>query len=202
MPTGKAVVRLRDLAQRMFVSDPTQLFRRYFINTLFDSTFVVLGILAATALSAEADVDLALGALFAASLAMGISTGVSVYEAEHTEGELRMRRLERAMLSPLKDTDVGREIRFARYAVSLVNFLAPLVVAAITSTPILLFRAGLLPDLATAASLSGALGVGIIFGTGYFLGGLTGRHPWKKAVRMSAVALLTFGALVLLERVL
>jgi len=125
MPTGKAVVRLRDLAQRMFVSDPTQLFRRYFINTLFDSTFVVLGILAATALSAEADVDLALGALFAASLAMGISTGVSVYEAEHTEGELRMRRLERAMLSPLKDTDVGREIRFARYAVSLVNFLAP-----------------------------------------------------------------------------
>jgi len=35
--------------------EPEELFRRYFINTVFDSTFVVMGILAATALVPEAN---------------------------------------------------------------------------------------------------------------------------------------------------
>ena len=195
-------MRLGEIVRRAFASDLSLVFRRYFVNTLFDSTFVVLGILAATALAPDADVHFALGALFAACLAIGISTGISVYEAEHTEGEIRMRHLERAMLSPLKDTEVDLAIRASRYAVSFVNFLAPLIVAGITATPILLFRAGVLPNLSTAAWISSLLAMGIIFAAGYFLGSLSGRRPWRKAVRMTAVAALTFAVLLTIERVL
>jgi VIT1/CCC1 family predicted Fe2+/Mn2+ transporter len=187
---------------RAILEEPTQLFRRYFVNTVFDSTFVILGILAATTAEPALSVDFALGTMFAASLAIGISTGVSVYEAEHTEGELRLRRLERAMLSPMGNTEISRGLRASRLAISGVNFLAPLIVASITSIPLLLFRAGWLGDFFAASLVSSVLGISIIFGAGYFLGYLTGRPPWRKAVRMSAIALLTFAALLLLERTL
>lgn len=177
----------------------SELFRRYFVNTLFDSTFVVLGILAATTAEADASLDFALGTVFAACLAIGISTGVSVYEAEHVENEIRIRKLERALLSSLDDTRISRELRASRMAVALVNFAAPLLVASITSIPLLLFHFGLLTPFVVAAAASSLAGVGIIFVAGYYLGKLTHRKPWLKAARMSIVALLTFGALIALE---
>lgn len=181
------------------MAEPSVLFRRYFVNTLFDSTFVVLGILAATSAEPSPNVDFALGTLFAACLAIGVSTGVSVYEAEQVEGAIRLRRLERAMLSPMGDTGISREIRATRVAIATVNFLAPIAVAGVTSTPLVLYRVGLLPTYPIAAAASGLAGVSIIFAAGYSLGRLTHRTPWIKAVRMSIVALLTFGGLLLLE---
>ncbi|HEY7588250.1 MAG TPA: hypothetical protein VIB49_05840 [Thermoplasmata archaeon] len=181
--------------------DLSELFRRYFVNTLFDSTFVILGVLAAAVFSGDLGVDATLDIIFAACLAIGISTGVSVYEAEHTEGELRLRRLERALLSPLKDTDVNRRLRTARYATAFVNFLAPLVVAVLMGTPLMLYEAGVIHDFTVAAWVSSIFGLAIIFGAGYYLGSLSGRRPWIKALRMSVVAVLTFLALVFLEQV-
>ena len=191
---------MRQAIRRFIGEDPSLLFRGYFVNTLFDSTFVVLGILAASTFSADLGSAVALDVVLAACLAIGISTGVSVYEAEHTEGEIRIRRLERAMLSRLAGTEVDRSLRASRLARSLVNFAAPLLVAGITGIPLLLHEAGAIPDFAIAASVSAAAGIAIIFVTGYYLGRLSGRRPWTKAVRMAAVALLTFGALALLER--
>jgi VIT1/CCC1 family predicted Fe2+/Mn2+ transporter len=184
------------------LAEPTLLFRRYFINTLFDSTFVVLGILAATSAEPSPSVDFTLGTVFAACLAVGVSTGVSVYEAEHTEGTIRLRRLERAMLSPMGNTGLSRELRASRIAIAIVNFLAPIAVASITSIPLVLLRVGLLPSYSVAAAASGFAGVSIIFAAGYSLGKLTHRTPWFKALRMSVVALLTFGGLFLLQNVL
>lgn len=182
--------------------EPTELFRRYFVNTLFDSTFVVLGIIAATTAEPNPSAEFALGTLFAACLAIGISTGVSVYEAEQTESEIRLRRLERAMLSRLDNTGISRDLRTSRTAVAFVNFLAPLVVAGVMSLPLLLFVYGVLPTFQVAAAASSVLGVAIIFSAGYYLGRLTGRNPWIKASRMSVVALLTFGALLAIENLL
>lgn len=181
--------------------DLSELFRRYFVNTLFDSTFVVLGILAAAVFSGELAVGATLDVIVAACLAIGISTGVSVYEAEHTEGEIRMDRLERALLSPLKGTEVDRRVRASRYATAFVNFLAPLVVATVTGTPLFLYDIGLIREFYVAAWASSILGVGIIFAAGYYLGTLSGRRPWVKGFRMSVVEVLTFLALILLERV-
>ena len=180
--------------------DSSEFFRRYFVNTIFDSTFVVLGILAAVSAEPNPNVDFAIGTMFAASLAIGISTGVSVYEAERAEGQIRLQRLERAMLVRLGETQISREMRAAGLAVSVVNFFVPLVVALVTVIPLYLFRAGILGEFLTAAALAGALGLGIIFGSGYLLGRIAGRNPWRKAIRMTLVALLTFAILLVLER--
>ena len=189
-------------ARRFFVDDQSELFRRYFVNTVFDSTFVVLGILAAAAFVPEANVEFALGTIFAACLAIGISTGVSVFEAEHTEAEIRLRRIEGAMLTSLAKTDEARRTRRSGYAKALVNFLVPLVVAVVTSLPIVLFEAGILRDFVAAAAISAALAMGIIFGTGYYLGVLSGRKPLLRALRMTGVAIVTFAVLIVLQRFL
>ena len=187
--------------RELLLIEPKELFRRYFINTVFDSTFVVMGILAATALVPEANPEVAIEALFAACLAIAVSTGVSVHEAESIEDEIRINQLERALLSPLRDTEVGKRMRASRFALAAVNFSAPLVVGALTGTPLLLHQAGVIPDFAAAALASSVISLGIIFSAGYYLGTLT-RRPWLRAVRMSAFALLTFLILILLDRLL
>lgn len=196
------VMRLSALVRRVMPVEPQELLRRYFINTLFDSTFVVLGVLAASAFIADANPDIALGTLFAACLAIGISSAVSVYEAEHVEAEIKMHEVERAMLSSVEGTEIERKARVSAYAVAMTNFFAPVLVALIMGTPLLLYEADLISDFGAAAAVSSTLGIGIIFGAGYYLGTLGRGRPWLRAVRMSVIAALAFGALVLFERLL
>lgn len=191
---------LADFLRRVLPVEPQELLRRYFINTLFDSTFVVLGILAASAFIPDANPEIAVGTVFAACLAIGISTAVSVYEAEHVETEIEMRKVERAMLSSMEDTEIERKARVSAYAVATVNFFAPVFVAIVMGTPLLLFDAGVIGDFGAAAMLSSILGIGIIFGAGYYLGTLGRGRPWLRAVRMSVIALLAFGALIMFEQ--
>lgn len=179
--------------------DVSELFRRYFINTLFDATFVVLGIVSATAIVEHASVHVTLGTLAAACLAIGISTGMSVYEAERVEAELRMAKLERAMLTDLEDTDVHRGLRTYRALVSLVNFAAPLLVFAVTAIPFMLNLAVGWPGVREAAEASIVLAVAIVFASGLALGRLLDQSPLRQGLRMTMVALATFLLLVLLQ---
>lgn len=182
--------------------EPQELLRRYFINTLFDSTFVVLGVLAASAFITDADPNIALGTLFAACLAIGISSAVSIFEAEHVEIEIKMQKIEKATLSSIEGTEFEREARISAYAVATANFFAPVFVATIMGTPLLLYEAGFINEFSVAATLSSILGIGLIFCAGYYLGTLGRGRPWLRAVRMSVIAVLAFGALVLFERLL
>ena len=127
---------------------------------------------------------------------------MSVYEAEHTEGEIRLRRLERAMLSSMRDTQIARRIRASRLATAGVNFLAPIFVALVTTIPILAYQARILSDFVLASAISSTLALCIILAAGYYLGKLTGRRPWRKAIRMTVVAVLTFAALLAIEHLL
>src|SRR4030067_245592 len=88
------------------------------------------------------------------------------------------------MLRTLQETDLGRQMRASTYATAIVNFCAPLVVAALTGTPIFLHQEGVIPDFGTAALSSTIIAVGIIFLAGYHLGSLGGRR--RRAPRRPA----------------
>jgi hypothetical protein len=75
----------------------SSILRRFLINTLFDSTFMQLGIIMGSAFAASADLRLTIGTLVASSVALGISTGVSVYESETLEREKNRPRHRRAL---------------------------------------------------------------------------------------------------------
>lgn len=182
--------------------DLSELFRRYFINTLFDSTFVVLGIVSATVVVTDTPIEVTLGALAAACIAIGISTGVSVYEAERLEANIRMAKIERAMLADLQDTHIDRTLTLYRTLVSIVNFCAPLLVFAVTSLPFFLHLGFGVPSLPVASQVSILLAIVLVFSAGIALGSLAGGNPLRQGLRMTIAALATFIILVFVQTLL
>ena len=89
--------------------------RRLFVNTIFDSTFVILGILIASAFSSQPNYHIVVATIVTSSVALGISTGVSVYEAENMEQSIKMKEMERAMLTSLENTKLKRISKSTTY---------------------------------------------------------------------------------------
>ncbi|MFQ5986683.1 MAG: hypothetical protein ACE5KQ_04940 [Thermoplasmata archaeon] len=171
-----------------------QAFRRYFVNTVFDSTFVAMGIVVGVALVPGTNVGTVVGTMFAATLALGISTGTSVYEAEKVEAEIRLRELERAMLTTLDGTEADRALDVSRYFVVAVNVVAPLAVFAATASPFYLSSSLTVAGI-PAAFFSVAVAVAVLFVVGTYLGRLTGRPGLLRGLRMAFIGVVTFAAI-------
>ena len=165
--------------------------RRFLINTLFDSTFMQLGIIMGSAFAASADLRLTIGTLVASSVALGISTGVSVYESETLEREKKIVELEKALFRKLDNTTIAENFKSYARILAVVNFLTPLLCCVIVSTP-LLFATLKLVDGATASWISVISALGILFITGTYLGRLGKQNPFVKGVRMVVFGVIAF----------
>ena len=163
--------------------------RRYFVNTMFDSTFAVLGIIIGSALTADADQGLVIATIITSCVALAISTGSSVYEAETLEQSRRMDEIGRAMLRPVEETNLGKASKASAAIIALSNSLAPLMSGAIIVSPFLLLGE---ETIVVAAEVAIALAIVLLFITGFIMGKLSERNPWWKGLRMSLVGLAAF----------
>ena len=165
--------------------------RRFFINTLFDSTFVQLGIVIGSILAINQDLRLIISTMVASSFALGISTGVSVYESEMLERERRIVDLEKALFRKLDNTVITENYKTYALILAFLNFLTPLMCCCIISIPILLAAFQLL-DRTIASWLSVILALGILFVAGTYLGRLSKQNPLIKGLRMVVFGVLAF----------
>lgn len=172
--------------------------RRFFVNTLFDSTFMLLGVIIGSAFSENPDIEVVLGTMLTTSLALGISTGVSVYEAENLERGIRISQIEKAMITDLDDTVITESARKATLVISLANFATPLVSCVVTILPFVLALEGVL-DFRTAAWIAIGLAFSILFSAGVVLGRLGNKNPWLKGLRMLGFGVLAFGIGYMIE---
>lgn len=163
--------------------------RRFFVNTMFDSTFVILGILIASAFSSEPNLRTCIVTIITSSVALGISTGISVFEAETMEQSIKMREMERAMLTSLEDTHLHSISKLTIILVAVVNFTAPIMSGAITLTPFLLVGEN---DIRLAAYISLALAITILFVVGAAMGRAGERNPWVQGARMAVAGVAAF----------
>ena len=163
--------------------------RRYFVNTMFDSTFAVLGIIIGSALTADADPSLVIATIITSCVALAISTGSSVYEAETLEQSRRMDEIGRAMLRPVGETNIGKASKAGAAIIALSNSLAPLMSGAIIVSPFLLLGE---ETIVVAAEVAIVLAIVLLFITGFIMGKLSERNPWWKSLRMSLVGLAAF----------
>ncbi len=163
--------------------------RRYFVNTMFDSTFAVLGIIIGSALTDDADQGLVIATIITSCVALAISTGSSVYEAETLEQSRRMDEIGRAMLRPVEETNLGKASKASAAIIALSNSLAPLMSGAIIVSPFLLLGE---ETIVVAAEVAIALAIVLLFITGFIMGKLSERNPWWKGLRMSLVGLAAF----------
>jgi predicted membrane protein (TIGR00267 family) len=172
--------------------------RRFFVNTLFDSTFMLLGVIMGSAFSDEPNIEVVIGTMLTTSLALGISTGVSVYEAESLERSIRITQIEKAMIRNLDETVLTERDTTASLFISLANFATPLLACAVTISPFILALHGDLL-LRTAAWIAMGLALSILFVAGVVLGRLGGRNPWLKGLRMLGFGVLAFAIGYLIE---
>lgn len=180
---------LRNLKKALQAPETGPALRRYFVNTIFDSTFVILGVIIGSVFSHDPSRQVVIATILTSSVALGISTGVSVYEAEKMEQERRMQEIESALLSSLKDTHIYRLSKVSTLLISLVNFSAPIMACAITLTPFLLFSEA---EVQTGGMVSVTLALSILFVTGAMMGRMTHRNPLWKGIRMAIIGFLAF----------
>ena len=173
--------------------------RRFFVNTIFDSTFVILGILIASAFSSEPSLRLVIVTITTSSVALGISTGISVFEAETMEQSIKMRDMERAMLTSLEDTHIHRTSKLTIFVVAVVNFTAPVIAGVITLTPFLVVGE---QDIRLAAYISLGLAISILFVVGAFMGRAGQRNPLTQGARMAVAGVVAFLICFWIESVL
>jgi predicted membrane protein (TIGR00267 family) len=183
--------RIEKLRLEISKEDVGPIIRRFLVNTLFDATFVLLGIIVGVTVSPGVSVNLAITTMITSSLALGISAGVSVYEAESLEQERKISKLERALFRDLSGTSIEERAKSIVFVAAMTNFLAPLFSCAVTIFPLLLTTRQLITtEIAGWASV--ALALSILFGTGVYLGKLGKTNPWKKGLRMILFGLLAF----------
>jgi predicted membrane protein (TIGR00267 family) len=176
--------------------------RRFFINTLFDSTFMLLGIIVGSAFAgAAAGLNVIIITMLTTSLALGISTGVSVYEAESLEQERKIADLEKALFTDLDDTSIQKTAKYTILIATLINFATPLFSCAVTITPFILVAMGIL-RLNIAGWISVVLALSTLFGAGVYMGRIGKTNPYKKGLRMVAFGVLAFAIGFLLNLLL
>ena len=163
--------------------------RRFFVNTMFDSTFVILGILIASAFSSDPSLRTVIVTIVTSSVALGISTGISVFEAETMEQSIKMREMERAMLTSLEDTHLHSISKLTILLVAVVNFFAPIISGIITLTPFLVVGER---DIQLAAFVSLGLAISILFVVGAAMGRAGNRNPVVQGARMAVAGLGAF----------
>lgn len=163
--------------------------RRLFVNTIFDSTFVILGILIASAFSSQPNYHIVVATIVTSSVALGISTGVSVYEAESMEQAIKMKEMERAMLTSLNDTKLHKISKSTIYLLALVNLSAPILLGLATLSPFLILGP---ENIKNAAYISLVIAISILFAVGAMMGKSGQRNPWIQGARMAVAGIGAF----------
>ncbi|MCD6528964.1 hypothetical protein J7L06_01560 [Candidatus Bathyarchaeota archaeon] len=175
-------------------------FRRFFINTLFDSTFMLLGIVVGSALTPASNVRVVLSTMIASSLALGISTGVSVYEAESLEWRLKLDEIEKAMLTDLENTGFAQLGKRAVVLIAILNFLTPLLSCGVTIIPFLMTLGGFI-GVNCAGYVSALLALSTLFLSGAYIGKKSKMNPWVKGLRMVVLGIMAFISGILIRLV-
>jgi predicted membrane protein (TIGR00267 family) len=179
---------LKEMLER---EDVGPIIRRFFINTLFDSTFVLLGIVVGAAFAVNVNLNVVLITMVSSSLALGISTGVSVYEADSLERERRIAELERALFRDLSHTRIEKTARSTTLLTAMINFMTPFVSCAVMILPFILAAWKIL-EINLAAWISIILALGTLFGAGVYLGKIGKTNPWAKGLRMAGFGFIAF----------
>lgn len=182
---------MKSLSETLKQENVGPVIRRFFINTLFDSTFMLLGIIVGSAFTANAALNVIVVTMLTTSLALGISTGVSVYEAESLEQEKRITDLEKALFTNLKETNIEKTAKYTIILATIINFATPLLSCAVTITPFTLAAIGII-DVDIAGWIAVTLALTTLFVAGVFMGRFGKTNPYKKGVRMVAFGVLAF----------
>jgi len=175
------------IRHQLRIANVWPILRRFLMNTVFDSVLTCMGIIIGAATASTVNPIFIFGTTLTGALALGISSGVSTYEAEGAEREIRLKRLEKAMLADLEDTIQYEATRTGQIVIGVANFSVPVLVALALTLPFLI-----LSDAVVALYLTMAAAVAILFGMGMYFGKISRTNILLRGIRMAAIGIGTF----------
>ena len=162
--------------------------RRYFISNGFDGTLSSIGIAVGAVLSGVPHGATVFKIGVGAAVGLGTSGVWSVWEIERAEKHAEIRGLERAMLTDLDDTALMRRREGARVVNAVASGVGPVLGVLLPMLPFLF--AGSALTLYQAAGLSVAIGVGLLFLFGAYVGSVAELNPVVAGLRMGLAGLV------------
>ena len=186
---------LDKLRMLLSVSRPQEIARRYFVTNGFDGALTVLGLLMGFRVAGDVPVEIALGAGFGTSVALGVSGLSSAYFSETAERKAEFEQLRAAMMHELHGSAHADAARYTPVLIALVNGLAPFFIAQGILLPLWLAAAGVsLP----VSPLDTGIGIafGLVFLLGVFIGRLSGTFWLWAGLRAALLAVATMGIIL------
>ncbi len=172
----------------LIASGALQIARRLFVMNAFDGVLTIMGVVLGAYLSGIENANVVITAGIGGSIAMGISGMSGAYMAERAERIRDLKKLEAAMLRDLDGTHLVRAFRTASIAIALVDGISPAIAALLLIAPFFLVP---VISISSAAMLSIALGLVLLFLLGLFLARISEETPIISGVKMLLVGALT-----------
>ena len=162
--------------------------RRYFISNGFDGTLTSVGVAVGAVLSGVSDGPTVFMIGLGAAVGLGTSGVWSVWEIERAEKRAEIKSLERAMLADLDDTSLMRRKEGARLVNAVASGIGPIIGVVLPMLPFLF--AGPALSVFEAAAFSVAVGVGLLFAFGAYMGAVAELNPYVAGLRMGLAGLV------------
>jgi predicted membrane protein (TIGR00267 family) len=164
--------------------------RRYFVSNGFDGTLTCIGVIVGSVVGGVPDGATVVAVGLGAAVGLTTSAVWSVWEIERAETQATIRRVERAMLTDLDDTQVQRDQRGARLLHALASGAGPLVGVLVPLSPFVLTLGGGPLTLWQATAAGVALGVGVLGTLGAYMGAVSEQRWYVSAARMGAAGVV------------
>jgi len=172
------------------ISNVGPITRRYFVMNAFDGALTMLGVVIGAYVSGVLQPIYIISAGIAGSIAMGTSGMSGAYMTEKAERTKRLKDLEKAMLSDMKNGLHGKSHRFATILAAVVDGVSPAIAAMFVISPFFLSNFKIIAtEIAFYSSI--ALTLIVLALLGIYLAKISDESLIKYGVQMLLVGIVT-----------
>ncbi len=126
------------------ISDVGPISRRYFVMNAFDGALTMLGVVIGAYVAGILEPMPIISAAVAGSIAMGTSGMSGAYMTEKAERTKKLKELEKAMLTDLKNGLHHKSHKFATIFAALVDGISPALAAMLVVSPFFMVNPGII----------------------------------------------------------
>ena len=165
--------------------------RRYFVMNAFDGALTMLGVVIGAFVAGVLENSIiVISAGIAGSIAMGASGISGAYMTEKAERTKKLKSLEKAMLTEMKDSIHGKSHRFAAIFAAIVDGFSPAMAAMAVVSPFFLSHFGFIePEIAFYSCIF--LTLLILTLLGIYLAKISDENLLKYGIMMLFVGIIT-----------
>lgn len=190
MPRKKIKKMLKRWKRYSEISNIGPITRRYFVMNAFDGVLTMIGVIIGAYFSGFLKPITIISAGIAGSIAMGSSGMTGAYMTEKAERTKKIKDIEKAMLSGMKEGIHRKSHRFATFYAAIVDGVTPAFAAMFVVSPFFFVNFGFISiDIAFWLSIFITLIV-LVF-LGFYLARISDENMLKYGLQMLIVGLIT-----------